>query len=383
MIRRREFALGAALSPILASACSQQPLGLTPDSSVTETQYGETPDGPANLYTLTNAAGMHAAITNYGGIITALRTPDRNGAFASVVLGYPDLAGYVADTSFQGAIIGRYGNRIGGARFTLNGETYQLAANNGVNTLHGGARGFHKYLWAAETGTDESGAWLKLSRTSPDGEENYPGALNVDVTYTLTPANELKIDYSATTDKTTHVNLTNHAYFNLSGEGEPSILGHRLTIAADSITPVDAGLIPTGVLMPVEGTPFDFREAIEIGARINDRNQQLELGGGYDHNWVLNGGVTEAARHVARLDDPISGRIMEVSTTEPGLQFYSGYFLDGNMIGASAKPYPHRSALCLETQHYPDTPNKPSFPSTILNPGETYSSTTVYAFSAA
>ena len=383
MIRRREFAAGAALAPLLASACSQQPPAPTPDASVTETPYGETPDGPANLYTLTNAAGMHAAITNYGGVITALKTPDRNGAPADIVLGYADLAGYVADTSFQGAIIGRYGNRIGGARFAINGETHQLAANNGANTLHGGARGFHKYLWTPETGTDDSGAWVKLSRLSPDGEEGYPGALNVEVTYTLTPANELKIEYRATTDKTTHVNLTNHAYFNLSGEGEPSILGHRLTIAADSILPVDAGLIPTGILMPVEGTPFDFREAIEIGARINDENQQLELGGGYDHNWVLNGGVTEEVRHVARLEDPTSGRIMDVRTTEPGLQFYSGNFLDGTMIGKSGKPYPHRSALCLETQHFPDTPNKPSFPSTLLTPGESYYTTTVYAFSAA
>jgi aldose 1-epimerase len=350
---------------------------------VSEAAFGDTPEGAATLYTLTNANGLVATITNYGGILTSLRVPDRSGAMADVVLGFSDLAGYVADESFQGAVIGRYANRIGGARFTLDGASYQLAANNGPNSLHGGPQGFHKRLWASEASSDADGASVTLTRVSADGEEGFPGALNATVRYSLNDRNELVIAYSARTDKPTIINLTQHAYWNLAGEGIGDILGHRLTIAADAYTPVDADLIPTGELAPVEGSPFDFRSETAIGARIDADDAQLRLGRGYDHNWVLSAAPRATPAFAARLVHPESGRVMEVRTTEPGLQFYSGNFLDGSLVGKSGSAYGHRSALCLETQHFPDSPNKPAFPSTVLRPGEEWSSTSVYAFSAA
>ncbi|MGB3802182.1 MAG: aldose epimerase family protein [Lewinella sp.] len=344
--------------------------------SVAVTGFGDTPEGAADVYTLTNDNGMEVDITNYGGIITAIRVPDRDGNVADVAHGFPTVEGYLGEDPYFGALIGRYGNRIGNATFTLDGETYELPANDGGNTLHGGPEGFHTKLWNA-TALNEDNS-VELQRTSPDGEEGYPGNLDVTVRYTLTDDNELRIEYEATTDQATPVNLTNHSYFNLSGSG--TILDHVLMIDADAITPVNSTLIPTGELQDVAGTPFDFREPTAIGERIDAENEQLGFGQGYDHNWVLNSGGGSLTS-VATLYDPSSGRMMEVLTTEPGLQFYSGNFLDGSFTGKDDTSYALRSALCLETQHYPDSPNQPDFPSTILEPGDTYASETVYRFS--
>ena len=345
---------------------------------VTVDTFGTYPGGEASLYTLTNANGMEVDITNYGAIITSIRVPDREGNMADVAHGFPTLEGYLGEDPYFGATIGRYGNRIANATFDLNGETYNLPANDGPNSLHGGPNGFHTQLWNA-TEVDEDGATgVEMERTSPDGEEGYPGNLDVTVRYTLTDDNELRIQYTATTDQATPVNLTNHSYFNLSGDG--TILDHVLMIDADAFTPVNNTLIPTGELRSVEGTPFDFREPTPIGERIDAENEQLGFGQGYDHNWVLNSEGGSLAS-VATLYDPSSGREMEVLTTEPGLQFYSGNFLDGSLTGKDGKNYELRSALCLETQHFPDSPNQPDFPSTILEPGDTYSSETVYRFS--
>ena len=345
---------------------------------VTVDTFGTSPDGEASLYTLTNANGMEVDITNYGAIITGIRVPDRDGNMADVAHGFPSLEGYLGEDPYFGATIGRYGNRIANARFELNGETYQLPANDGPNSLHGGPNGFHAQFWNA-TEVDEDGATgVELQRTSPDGEEGYPGNLDVTVRYTLTDDNELRIQYTATTDQATPVNLTNHSYFNLSGDG--TILDHVLMIDADAYTPVNNTLIPTGELRSVDGTPFDFREPTPIGERIEADDEQLGFGQGYDHNWVLNSEGGSLAS-VATLYDPSSGREMEVLTTEPGLQFYSGNFLDGSLTGKEGKSYELRSALCLETQHFPDSPNQPEFPSTILEPGDTYSTETVYRFS--
>jgi aldose 1-epimerase len=352
--------------------------------SVTKTTTDAMFQGKAiDEVTLKNSHGIELHAISYGGIITSLRVPDRAGKAGDVVLGFDKPASYWADPPppFFGAIIGRYGNRIAKGKFTLGGKTYTLATNNGPNSLHGGNRGFDKTLWAVTTKDGAEGSSAIFTRTSPDGEEGYPGNLQVRVTYTLTEKNELVVDYHATTDKATPVNLTQHTYFNLAGEGSGDILGHQLTIDADRYTPVDDTLIPTGELAPVQGTPFDFRQPTAIGARIDQDNAQLKNGKGYDHNWVLNRKAA-GLQHAARLADPKSGRTMDISTTEPGLQFYSGNFLDGTIKGKHGHVYAHRTGLCLETQHFPDSPNQPKFPSTILQPGKAYDSRTIFTFSA-
>ena len=348
--------------------------------SITQEAFGATADGTAaDIFTLASPDGFEARITNYGGIVVSLTAPDREGSPADVVLGYETLAEYIADSPYFGALVGRYGNRIGGAKFTLDGVEYPLAVNDGENSLHGGIKGFDKVVWQAETDETDAGPALTLRYDSADGEEGYPGNLSVQVVYTWTAGPALRIDYTATTDKPTPLNPTHHSYFNLAGAGEGDILSHEMTIAADRFTPVDGGLIPTGELRPVVATPMDFRAPTPIGARIGANDEQLKLGGGYDHNWVLNntdGSLTLAARVV----EPASGRVMEVLTTEPGIQFYSGNFLDGDNVGKGGKAYEHRTGLCLETQHFPDSPNRPEFPTTILQPGQTYTQTTVYRF---
>ena len=349
---------------------------------ITRAAFGNADGQPVETFTLRNAAGIEMRVISLGGIITHLKTPDRSGAMGDIVLGFDGIDGYLGQHPYFGAIIGRYGNRIGRARFTIDGTPYQLAANNGPNHLHGGMKGFDKVVWNAEPSVSADGQRVTFTRTSPDGEEGYPGALLVKVTYTLTDRNELAIDYEATTDKPTHVNLTHHSYFNLAGHNSGDILGHEMMIEADRYTPVDETLIPTGELASVANTPFDFRQPAAIGARINGRpegprHQQLTFGQGYDHNWVVNG---SAFRRVARVHEPKTGRTLEVATTEPGLQFYSGNFLDGSITGKEGAVYGHRTGFCLETQHFPDSPNKPSFPTTLLKPGETYRSRTVYTF---
>jgi aldose 1-epimerase len=359
------------------------PLGATPQpGSTTKKSFGKAADGqPVDLYVLTNKSGTEASITNFGGALVSLKVPDRSGKLADVVLGYDNVDGYVKDTSYFGALVGRYGNRIGHAQFVLDGKTYTLAKNNGENCLHGGIKGFNKALWTAKTRSSKDGQSLELSYFSKDGEEGFPGNLKVNVIYTLTDANALKIEYSATTDKKTVVNLTNHAYFNLAGQGSGDILGHLLMIAADQFTPVDAGLIPTGEFRDVMDTPFDFRKPTAIGARIDQADGQLKLGGGYDHNFVLRMKVDGVESLAARVVEPTSGRVMEVWTTEPGIQFYTGNFLDGKAIGKGGLSYPRRNAFCLETQHFPDSPNQPKFPSVVLNPGDRYHTITNYKFS--
>jgi len=334
---------------------------------------------PVDLYTLTNDKGVEARITTYGGIIVSLKVPDRNGRLGDVVLGYDNLEGYLTDSPYFGALIGRYGNRIAKGSFQLGGTPYQLAQNNGDNHLHGGVVGFDKVIWKAKAlwGEDEVG--LQLTYLSHDGEEGYPGNLSVTVVYTLTNNNALKIDYSATTDKKTIANLTNHSYFNLAGTGD--ILGHELMLKADRFTPVDKGLIPTGELSSVEGTPMDFTKPTAIGARINQNDEQLIYGLGYDHNWVLNNSGGKLAL-AAKIFEPISGRVMKVYTTQPGIQFYSGNFLDGSITGKNDEIYYKHFGFCLETQHFPDSPNHSNFPSTSLNPGQRYKQTTIYKFSA-
>ena len=335
------------------------------------------PDGTAALFTLRNAHGCRATISPYGGTLTSLLVPDRNGRLGDVVLGFEDLSGYRSPAFRQanpyfGALIGRYGNRIAQGRFTLDGHPYSLATNNGPNSLHGGTVGFDQKTWAAEPGTGPEGEFLKLSYRSPAGEEGYPGTLDVTVVYTLTDDNALRLDYTATTDQPTPLNLTNHSYFNLSLGASPDILSHEVTLAADRYTVVDATLIPTGELRPVAGTPFDFRTPHAIGARIG------QVPGGYDHNWVLS---PDAARQpAATVYDPASGRTLEVITDQPGIQFYTGNFLDGTLTGKGGTAYGQHAGFCLETQHFPDSPNQPAFPNTILRPGETFRSVTSYRF---
>jgi aldose 1-epimerase len=340
---------------------------------ITEKPFGNTDGQAITEYTLTNANGMQASIINYGGTITKLTAPDKNGKFGDVVLGYTSLDGYLQKGNpYFGALIGRYGNRIAKGKFTLDGKTYTLALNNNGNTLHGGNKGYDKVVWTAEKQSDSS---LKLTYHSKDGEEGFPGNLDVTVVYTLTPDNALKIDYSATTDKATPVNLTNHAYYNLSAGTDSTILNHELQIDADKYTPVDSLLIPTGQIASVKGTPFDFTTSKPIGRDI------AQVKGGYDHNWVLNKKGNDLEK-IATVYHPQSGRVMDVYTTEPGLQFYTGNFLDGTLQNTKGgTKYGQHSALCLETQHFPDSPNHPNFPSTILKPGQTYKSTTVYKFS--
>jgi aldose 1-epimerase len=344
--------------------------------------FGRTPDGhEVYLYTLRSPSGMTVKITNYGGTITQVIVPDRNKKFGDVVLGFDSLDGYISksNTAYFGALIGRYGNRIAGGRFELDGHTYQIPKNdNGVNSLHGGDVGFNKRIWDATPSGTTANPALKLHYTSPDGEQGFPGTMQVDVTYSLGEKNDLHIEYRATADKPTVLNLTNHSYFNLEGPGSPTALNHKLTLLADRYTPINKDLIPTGAIVAVAGTPFDFRKATEIGARINEKNQQLEYGKGYDHNFVLNS--SNGLSLAAKVEEPKSGRVMEVLTTQPGVQFYSGNFLDGKNVGIGGA-YKYRSALCLETQHFPDSPNHSNFPSTVLRPGQVFQSTTVYRFS--
>jgi aldose 1-epimerase len=350
-------------------------------TSIQRADFGKTRDGVAvSVYTLTNKSGLTARITNYGGIVVSLMAPDRNGKMADVVLGFDSLDGYLQNPGpFFGALIGRYGNRIGHARFTLDGHVYQVDRNDGENSLHGGARGFDKRVWTPRELTDGG---LELTYLSADGEDGYPGNLRATVAYHLTDANELRIDYAASTDKDTVVNLTNHSYFNLKGAGTGDILDHRLMLNADRFTPVDAGLIPTGELRAVAGSPFDFRSAASIGARIEANDEQLKIGKGYDHNWVLNRG-SDGLVMAARVEEPSTGRILEVRTTQPGVQFYTGNFLDGTIKGKGGKVYGRRSGFCLETQHFPDSPNRPAFPTTELKPGQKYQNTTVFRFAIA
>jgi aldose 1-epimerase len=350
-------------------------------AKVTKESFGKTPDRQnADIYTLTNSGGAEVKITNYGGIVTSLKVPDRNGKLDDIVLGFDNLDAYLKGHPYFGAIIGRYGNRIAKGRFTLHGVEYKLATNNGENHLHGGIRGFDKVVWNAKPRKLANGAALELTYLSKDGEEGYPGNLSVKVVYTLTNANELKIEYSATTDKDTVVNLTHHSYFNLAGQGNGDILDHKLFINAAHFTPTDAGSIPTGELRSVRGTPFDFTRATTIGARINQDDEQLRLAKGYDHNFILNG-IMGRLRRSARVYEPTTGRVMEVWTTEPGMQLYTGNFLDGTLTGKDGKVYQQRYGFCLETQHYPDSPNKPNFPTTVLRKGGRYHTITIYEFS--
>ena len=357
-------------------------------SSITKADFGKTPDGtPVEIYTLQNSKGAEARIMTYGGIVQKLTMPDKNGNYADVVLGFDTLDGYTnpkytGACPYFGALIGRYGNRIGGAKFTLEGKTYQLATNNGPNSLHGGVKGFDKVVWTAvKADVGPEGPRLVLNYLSKDGEQGFPGNLNVTATYTLTEDNALKLQYKATTDKPTIVNLTQHSYFNLAGQGNGDILGHLLYINSDQTTPVDSGLITTGTFADVTGTPFDFRTPTAIGARINDPDPVLQYGPGYDHNWVIKKPFGKFGL-MARVKDPSSGRVMEVWSDEPGLQFYAGNFLDGTLTGKDGKVYQRRSALAMEPQHYPDSPNKATWPSVELKPGQTYHNTIEYKFSA-
>lgn len=349
-------------------------------AEVTRAPFGATPAGDAvDIFTLTNPHGLEVRAASYGGIIVSLLVPDRDGRCTDVVLGHDSLEEYLRDASSFGALVGRYANRIANARFTLDGQTYRLTANDGVNHLHGGRTGFARVVWRAASFRAHQAAGVALSYTSPDGEEGYPGNVDARVTYTLTDRNELMVDLLATTDRTTPVNLTQHTYFNLAGDGAGDVLGHLLRIDADLMTPVDEHLIPTGALAPVAGGPFDFRSLTRIGTRIMTDDEQLRRGRGYDHNFVLNQ-TGNGLVHAAQVVEPTSGRTVDVYTTEPGLQLYSGNHLDGSVIGKAGRVYRHRAGLCLETQHYPDSPNQPGFPSTLLRPGAQYRSRTVFAF---
>jgi aldose 1-epimerase len=343
-----------------AAAESQTP-------GVKKSVFGKTKDGrEAHLFTLSNKSGMQVVISDFGGTVVSIKVPDRNGKIGDVVLGYDTLAGYQEGTASFGGTVGRYANRIAGAKFSLDGKKYTLEKNNGENHLHGG---FNKVLWDAESGTGKAGPSLKIHYLSKDGEENFPGNLSVNVVF----------EYTATTDKKTVLNLTNHSYFNLAESG--TILNHQLTLKASHFTPVDAGMIPTGELRPVAGTPFDFRQATAIGARIEQDDEQLKLGNGYDHNWVLDASMKPEPSLAAILYEPTTGRVVEAWTTEPGIQVYTGNFLDGTSHGKGGKTYERRSAVCLETQHFPDSPNHPDFPTTTLAPGQEFHSITIYKFS--
>ena len=344
--------------------------------SIVQEPFGRLADGTAvELYTLTNVGGLKARIMTYGAILVSLEVKDRGGKLGDITLGYDGLDGYLKASPYFGAIVGRYGNRIAKGRFILDGVEYKLAVNNGANHLHGGLKGFDKVVWKATPFESQGARGVKFEYLSKDGEEGYPGNLACAVTYTLTDADELKLDYEAATDRATPVNLTHHSYFNLAGQGVGDILGHELTINADHFTPVDAGLIPTGEIKAVQGTPMDFTTPQTIGARI------AKVAGGYDHNYVLNR-VGQGLELAARVYEPATGREMDVLTTEPGIQFYSGNFLDGTIAGKGGKVYPAHAGFCLETQHFPDSPNKPKFPSTILRAGQTYKTETIYKFSA-
>src|SRR5438094_4226294 len=363
---------GALLMTTLAQTGATPQLG-----STTKKSFGKTPDGqPVDLYVFTNKSGAEASITNYGGALVSLKMPDRNGKVADILLGYDNADGYAADKSYFGALVGRYGNRIGHAQFVLDGNTYTLAKNNGDNTPHGGVKGFNKALWTAKTLPAKDGQSLELSYLSKDGEEGFPGNLKVSVIYTLTDDNALRIEYSATTDKKTVVNLTNHSYFNLAGQGSGDILGHLLTIEADKYTPTDETLIPTCELAPVKGTPLDFTTSHAIGERIGQIKKSI---GGYDHNFVLKSGGGKLAL-AAKVHEPKTGRVMETYTTEPGVQLYTANFLSDTK-GKGGAVYKKHTGFCLETQHFPDAVHHDNFPSVILRPGKTYETTTVYRFS--
>jgi len=381
-VRIQIRAAAAAVLIVLSAGCGRWFAPPAPRESTT------TPAGPVvkreafgtvagraiEQFTLSNKNGVEVRAITYGGIITSIKTPDRAGAIGDIVLGFDSIDRYLGGHPYFGAIIGRYGNRIAKGRFTIDKQEYKLATNNGPNHLHGGIKGFDKQIWDAQIMPGQNG--VSFTYTSADGEEGYPGKLIVEVVYWLNDKNELTVEYLARSDKATHVNLTQHSYFNLAGEGD--VLGHELTIDADQYTPVDATLIPTGEIAKVDGTPFDFRKATAIGARIDAAHPQIKNGQGYDHNWVLSGAA--GLKHAARVVDPKSGRTLDVSTTEPGMQFYAGNFLDGKLIGKGGRSYGRRSGFCLETQHYPDSPNQPNFPTTLIKPGQEYSSRTVFTF---
>src|SRR5882672_855542 len=348
-------------------------------SEIRHQLFGKTADGtPVGLFTIRNAQGAEARISTYGGLLVALRVPDRHGKFDDVVLGYDDLYGYFNKNPYFGALVGRFGNRIANGKFTLDGKEYTLAINNRPNALHGGLKGFDKVVWEPSIRTTQDGPALQLKYLSKNGEEGYPGNLSVTALYTLTDDNGLRLDYAATTDKDTIVNLTEHSYFNLGGKGD--VLKHIMMISADKFTPVDSTLIPTGELRPVDGTPFDFRKPTAIGARIDQDDEQLKFGSGYDHNFVINKPPGELAL-AARVYEPTTGRVLEVLTTEPGLQFYTGNFLDGTIKGKGGWVYQRRNGFCMEAQHFPDSPNHPAFPSVVLKPGEIYRNTIIYRLS--
>ncbi|MBN8733315.1 MAG: galactose mutarotase [Acidobacteria bacterium] len=373
--------LFAAVSLMNCGSGQDEKKAASSPMTITKEAFGATPAGESvDVYTLSNTKGMQVRISTYGAIVVSMVVPDKAGKAGDVVLGFDSLAGYQKEHPYFGAIVGRYGNRIAKGQFTLDGTVYKLAVNNGANALHGGLKGFDKVVWRAKEMSTSDGVRLDMVYTSKDGEEGYPGTLTTTVSYTLlNERNEIKIDYEAVTDKPTVVNLTNHSYFNLAGQGEGNILNHSVTIFGSRFTPVDAGLIPTGELKPVEGTPFDFRTAHAIGERIEAKDAQIVAGKGYDHNWVLDKPAGELGL-AARVTEATSGRVLEVYTTEPGLQFYTGNFLDGTLTGKGGKVYGHRAAFCMETQHYPDSPNQPSFPSTRLGPAERYRTTTSYRF---
>jgi aldose 1-epimerase len=365
---------GLSVACLVGCACMSSSSG-----NISKAPFGKTPDGKAvDIYTLRNANGIEARICTYGGIVVSLKTPDRNGKLEDIVLGYDDLDSYIRNSPHFGCFVGRFGNRIAGGKFTLDGKTYTLATNNGPNHLHGGIKGFDKQVWAAQLVAGPHGGALEMRYTSKDGEEGYPGHLAVTALYTLTDDNGLRLDYTATTDKPTVINLTQHSYYNLACGGD--ILNHEVMIAADKFTPVDATLIPTGELRPVKGTPLDFTTPTKIGARINSDDEQVRLGNGYDHNFVLTKPASKLGL-AARVYEPTTGRVMEVLTTEPGLQLYSGNFLDGTITGKGGRVYQQRNAFCMEAQHFPDSPNQPNFPSTVLRPGQVYKNTIIYRFS--
>lgn len=371
----RAAILSVGVGALLIAGCASSKC-CKMNSSSNSTPFGKADGKAVSLYTLKNSKGAEAQICNYGGIVTSLKVADKSGNFSDVVLGYDNLEGYIKSTPYFGALVGRYGNRIAGAKFTLNGKAYTLAKNNGDNSLHGGVKGFDKVVWNVVKATDNS---LTLQYTSKHLEEGFPGNLSVTAVYSLTDDNALRLEFTATTDADTHCNLTHHSYFNFAGKGD--VLGHVVTINADKFTPVDANLIPTGELRPVKGTPLDFTSPTVVGARIENDDEQLKLGKGYDHNWVLNQKSPGALTHAATVSEPTSGRVMDVWTTEPGMQFYTGNFLDSTITGKGGWTYAFRNGFCMEPQHYPDSPNQASFPTTVLKPGQIYKNTIIYKFS--
>ncbi|MFG3058850.1 aldose epimerase family protein [Streptomyces sp. NPDC048231] len=382
-LNRRTVIAGAAAAGIAATTLGTGTAEAAPGGrKPLKELFGKLDDGTKIYRWSLQNGGTRLKVLSYGGIIQSLEIPDRHGRYANVSLGYDNLAAYVAGTTFFGATIGRYGNRIAKGQFTLDGKKYQLNVNDGVNSLHGGAKGFNTKVWDVEGFTSGSDVGLHLYYTSVDGEMGYPGTLRTKVTFTLNRDGDWRIDYEATTDKPTVVNLTNHTYWNLAGEGSGTIEDHELTIAASRYTPTDTGLIPTGELAKVSGTPFDFRKSKPVGRDIRAGHPQQVQAKGFDHNWVLDKGVTAKPVHISTLRDPRSGRTLKIATDQPGLQFYSGNFLDGTLVGTSGRTYRQGDGLCLETQHFPDSPNEPSWPSTVLRPGQTYRTTTIHSFGA-